>query len=176
MDAPNFTVYIFPLSDSLTGEELLVRSAVMYTGKDQQHFAKQSLPNGKPFFLDLPELHFSISHSGDYWVSAFGSAAVGIDLQQHIDCNISQLARRFFDPRENDYLYNLDYAPAEFFKIWTAKESYVKYTGQGISGFDKFSVIPELDDAVLRQLNFLPGYSLFLCAKAIGEVNICKLD
>jgi len=176
LDAPDFAVYIFSLDDSLTGVERLETAAATYTGKDHQHFAKQLLPNGKPYFHDFPDLHFSISHSGDYWISAFGPAAVGIDLQQHIDCNVGQLSRRFFHPQENDYLSSLNYSPTEFFNIWAAKESYVKYTGQGISGFDKFSVIPNLDVAILHELDFLQGYSLYLCAKLIGKVNICSID
>jgi len=169
----DFAVYVFSRADSLTSEERLKNAAAIYTGKDRQQFTKQLLPNGKPYFPDFADLHFSISHSGDYWLAAFGPAAVGIDLQQHIDCNVSQLARRFFHAQENDYLRNCGYEATEFFRIWASKESYVKYTGQGISGFDKFSVIPKLDDAALLQLEFMPGYSLYICAQSIGKVHIC---
>ena len=82
--------------------------------------------HGKPYFPDAPQLHFSISHSGERWLCAFSDAPVGLDVQQHRACQMQALARRFFAPAEQKFLEQTAYAP--FFDLWCAKESYLKYT------------------------------------------------
>ncbi|WP_173011460.1 4'-phosphopantetheinyl transferase family protein [Holdemania massiliensis] len=98
-------------------------------------------PQGKPYFADLPALHFSISHCGQQWVCLFASQPVGIDIEQPRRCREEAIARRFFHPLEQAWLTK---HPETFFQIWTAKESFVKWSGCGIdSQFSKFSVIDE---------------------------------
>lgn len=135
---------------------------------------------GKPYFPYRPDIQFSLSHSGAFWVCALAQQPVGLDLQQHRPCPRQALARRFFSPEECAYLQNRD-AP-DFFRIWAAKESYVKYTGEGItSRFSQFFVAgPDglLDRVQGAQLRFLPGpsgYSLCLCAPAIQTVTFYSL-
>ena len=122
---------------------------------------------GKPYLISHPSVHLSVSHSGDYWVCAIGDKPVGIDLQRHTDVRRMALARRFFHPDETTYLQETDCA--DFFRIWAAKESFVKCTGTGIAGqFAAFSVIRNggiaaPDGYTLTEFPFLPGYTLFLC-------------
>lgn len=122
---------------------------------------------GKPYLPGTPSVQFSVSHSGGYYVCAVGDRAIGIDLQRHTDCRRIALARRFFHPDEATYLEQTD--GADFFRIWAAKESFVKCTGDGIAHrFRAFSVIREgrivaPDGYTLTELPFLPGYTLFLC-------------
>lgn len=98
-------------------------------------------PKGKPYFADLPAMHFSISHSGQQWVCLFASQPVGIDIEQPRRCREEAIARRFFHPLEQAWLAK---HPQAFFTIWTAKESFVKWSGCGIdSQFSQFSVIDE---------------------------------
>ncbi len=65
---------------------------------------------------------------------------MGLDLQQVRAEDKSRLAGRFFHPLETDWLSR---QPADqFYRIWAYKESYVKYTGEGLSrGLDRFSVV-----------------------------------
>ncbi|NLF79860.1 MAG: 4'-phosphopantetheinyl transferase superfamily protein, partial [Clostridia bacterium] len=98
--------------------------------------------HGKPYFAALPGLHFSLSHSGEYWLAAFAAAPLGIDIQRHQSCRKEAVAERFFHPEEAAWLRRRGYTDEDFFALWTAKESYVKYTGQGIDeSFAGFSVI-----------------------------------
>ncbi|MBE6575041.1 MAG: 4'-phosphopantetheinyl transferase superfamily protein [Ruminococcaceae bacterium] len=122
---------------------------------------------GKPCFLHAPELHFSVSHSGGIWVCAFSAAPVGIDLQQIKPIREGGIARRFFHPEEIAYL---DAHPDAFFALWTAKESYVKLTGQGVAaGFSRVSVIscgeftPPPPACAMVHIPFDEGYALCLC-------------
>lgn len=126
---------------------------------------------GKPYFAGLPGLHFSLSHSGGYWLAAIAAAPLGLDIQQQQPCRREALAERFFHPRETAWLRRRGYTEKDFFALWTAKESYVKYTGQGIDeSFSGFSVIA--DDAIVPGiaaarftfLPFQPGYTVCLCS------------
>ena len=131
---------------------------------------------GKPYFAGNGQVHFSVSHSGNFVAVAFGELPVGIDLQQH-KCRSfenredavarhKKLASRYFHPREQAYLEN---DPWEgFFRIWTAKESFVKRTGRGIDhGFCDICILPQGDswqdeNGFFRQMALPGGYTLAL--------------
>jgi phosphopantetheinyl transferase len=133
---------------------------------------------GKPYFPGVPGLHFSLSHSGQYSACAFFHAPVGLDLQIHTRCDREAIARRFFHPDEYAYLKSKDFEP--FFRVWAAKESYVKYTGAGIAGtLRKFAVADisgmksGVGEAVLCHSTPWEGYSMCLCAKLFDrEYNL----
>ncbi|MBE7067473.1 MAG: 4'-phosphopantetheinyl transferase superfamily protein [Ruminococcaceae bacterium] len=125
-------------------------------------------PGGKPYFKDSP-IHFNVSHSGKYWICAMALAPVGVDVQQHIHGkNYAKIADRFFTTDEVDYLFANDYQ--DFYKIWAAKESYVKFTGTGIAeNFNKFSVTTKtqirnkINKAHIAFIDIDPEYSCALC-------------
>lgn len=131
--------------------------------------------HGKPSFSQRPQIHFSLSHSGEYWLCAMGRQPVGLDLQEHRYLDAEGLSRRFFHPAEAAYLQAQE--QADFFAVWAAKESFVKYSGQGIDQqFGSFSVVGEQGLAGevaglgLLHLPFLPGYALCLCTQSPGAV------
>lgn len=175
MEKEDVTIYIYPSSGQKETERLLPQAAMRYAGgePDQWEIARQE--RGKPYFLHQPAIHFSISHSGDYWACAFGSQPLGLDLQKHQTTDAAALSKRFFHPDEDAYLQRGKYR--DFFAVWSAKESVVKYTGQGlIGGISSFSVISpagELcgENAQLRIIPFQEGYSLCLCGAELGEVS-----
>lgn len=167
----DLTVYIYDAKSELSEEERLYRSASHYSGLDPSVFSKVRTKGGKPFFPNAPHIKFSISHSGDYWACAFGSSEVGLDIQEHKKCRYRDISKRFFNPAEAEYLETRGYAPEEFFRIWAAKESYVKFTGKGLSqGLAGFSVLSPIEGAELRHIPFREGYSMCLCAEKIGKV------
>ena len=161
--------------------DLLLRAAQRYSGLDDAALGElETAPRGKPFFSRAPGLHFSLTHSGQWWLCAFAPVPLGLDLQIHRShTDPAKLSRRFFHPREDAWLARNGYR--DFFDLWCAKESWVKYTGHGF--FDDpatFSVVdergnfPSLDGAQLRLLPFAPGYSLCLCARE--EMAVERLD
>lgn len=96
---------------------------------------------GKPYLRELPDIHFSISHSGTWWSCACALQEVGLDLQLVQARNLEKLAERFFHPQELAWLRGKEVP--QFYRLWTYKESYVKYTGTGLlNGLDYFSVVP----------------------------------
>ena len=92
--------------------------------------------------LGIKPPFFSLSHSGDFAVAAVSEFPVGIDIQKLEFCengNIEDLsskikkydnlAKRFFSPKEIDYLstFTDDLNRTErFFILWTMKEAFLK--------------------------------------------------
>jgi len=90
---------------------------------------------GKPFLRGSQNLHFNISHAGDYVVCAVAGCPVGIDIEAEtiIDCEgIARFAYNAADhrawraqPPEDKLAY--------FYRLWTLKESLSKAVGLGLS-------------------------------------------
>ncbi len=100
------------------------------------------LPQGKPILGKShcnQTLAFNVSHSHHLalYVIAQSDHSVGIDveLMRSLPQALS-LARRFFQEQEVAYLVSLPPTRQEamFFRLWTAKEAYLKATGEGLSG------------------------------------------
>lgn len=90
---------------------------------------------GKPALKYHPEIHFSLSHSGDYAICSIGDRPVGNDIE-YVKQGRLKVADRFFAKEERDWLY-AEKAEEErtrrMFRIWTMKESFLKVTGRGMS-------------------------------------------
>ncbi len=96
---------------------------------------------GKPFLADNCNplnLQFNLSHSENIAIFAITcDRRIGVDIESlRSPDNILKLAQRFFCPSEYTLLNQA--IPEEqnklFFQLWTAKEAYLKATGEGISG------------------------------------------
>jgi 4'-phosphopantetheinyl transferase len=95
---------------------------------------------GKPFLAEkepLRKLQFNISHSEN--LALYGltyDRAIGVDIEylRPID-DVQKIARRFFSAQESALVDSLtDFKKIlAFFRGWTAKEAYLKATGDGIS-------------------------------------------
>ncbi len=90
---------------------------------------------GKPYFRYNPDIHFSLSHSGDYAICSIGAHETGNDIEL-IKSGRERVAKRFFATEELDWIYETQ-SPREIderiFRIWTMKESFLKVTGLGMS-------------------------------------------
>lgn len=117
--------------------DALLRNALQrsdYTVETNQH--------GKPHLIDVEGFQYNISHSGPWVVIAYGNTPVGVDVQQPRSQGLAGIAQRFFTPDEQTYVKTHGEG---FFRIWTAKESYLKYLGTGLSQSLKgFSVLEDL--------------------------------
>lgn len=96
---------------------------------------------GKPS-LKRKDIFYNISHSGKYVTCAISNKIVGIDIQKHIE-KFEEIIS-FFSISEKEYLASIPFQKLlikEFFKIWTVKESYVKFLGRGLyKELDSFSL------------------------------------
>ncbi|MCB5027847.1 4'-phosphopantetheinyl transferase superfamily protein [Streptococcus mutans] len=132
---------------------------------------------GKPYIKDYSQIHYNISHSGEWIVCVVDSSSVGIDIQEHRGAK-NDLAKYYFSPREQNYLFSLekDEQSVAFYDLWSMKEAYIKATGKGLSQpLNEFSVAQEEEGFCsvvekerryfLRQYKIENGYSLAVCSQ-----------
>ena len=94
---------------------------------------------GKPYIEGCP-YQFNISHSGDWLLLAVGDVPIGADIEKITKIRPKTMEKFFTLTEQERVSAN---GAEEFFKIWTQKESYVKFTGEGIKGVSKKSDYPE---------------------------------
>ena len=176
MAETDITLYIAEQNSGLDSHELLLRCAEEYTGLPASTFRREQEDGQKPRLIGGPELHFSVSHSGKWWACAFGPQELGLDIQQNRPCRAEALAQRFFHPDEAAWLQKQGFSQQEFYRLWTAKESYVKLSGRGFGdGFAVFSLVPRPHRLQWPYLPFDPEYTLCLCAEQIDHIIIKQL-
>ncbi|NCA84921.1 MAG: 4'-phosphopantetheinyl transferase superfamily protein [Clostridia bacterium] len=98
------------------------------------HLTVSKYQNEKPYFNQHPEIHFNVSHSGRWIVTALSDAPVGVDVEKVRNANLA-VARRFFATEEYLQLTtkNEESQRSFFFDLWTLKESYLKALGTGLT-------------------------------------------
>ncbi|MCD8364885.1 MAG: 4'-phosphopantetheinyl transferase superfamily protein [Clostridiales bacterium] len=171
-------VYVYPWSGEkeLPSHELLRQSVGRYLGREISDCTVcRNGEYGKPYIEELPDVHFSISHSGGFWACAIGSAEVGLDLQEVKEVREEKLARRFFHPSEVEWLE--EHGFDQFSRLWAYKESYVKYTGVGLrDGMDYFSVVDGGLPACQQELPFRDGFYLVVTTEQKTPAQIIFED
>ncbi len=124
---------------------------------------------GKPYFANAEDLHFSISHSGEYAMVVLSDKEIGCDIQQIKDINLS-IADRFFTAEERKYVKCTE----NFFRIWTLKESFIKAIGKGlalplnsfsIKGLDSDKSYCEYNRELyeFKEFDKMTGYCIAVC-------------
>ena len=130
----------------IAGRGILRSLLANYLNLTPESIAFDYLPQGKPILDRSHEtiLQFNVSHSHHLALYAFSnSQQVGIDVEliRPLPSALS-LAQRFFTPQEADYFSSLlrDRQEKMFFHFWTAKEAYLKATGEGIVGLQNIEM------------------------------------
>lgn len=132
----------------------------------QSDFMVEQDSNGKPYLQGVADFHYNLSHSGQWVVIAYGATEVGVDVQSFKAVGIEGIARRSFTADEQAYVLGAagNRQKERFFRIWTGKESYLKYLGTGMrQSLDSFSVLSEL--GVRLHSTELAGACLTLCTR-----------
>lgn len=86
---------------------------------------------GKPYLSDYPDAHFNISHSGQYVACVVCNRPVGVDVQE-ITPYHPDVAAKVCSNVELTQIEASGNQAAEFIKIWTIKEAYLKMLGSGL--------------------------------------------
>ncbi len=89
---------------------------------------------GKPLLPDQPDISFNISHSGDWIACAVSDSEIGIDIEEiNLDIDLS-IANHYFHKKEIELINAASASESyhNFFRFWTAKESYLKCIGKGL--------------------------------------------
>lgn len=100
---------------------------------------------GKPYFKEISEIFFNISHSGDYVCCAISDSEVGIDIEEiNVSMEIDTFKDCFLKEEWDQVLDDKKNSHGTFFSLWTLKESYVKKIGMGLSKeLNSFSIFLE---------------------------------
>ena len=134
-------------------------------------------PHGKPYFPDLPQFSFSLSHSGCrcLCLASDDGRRLGCDLEQLRPLpQWEKLANRFFHPQETAWLNRLQQPEPGFFRLWCEKEAALKATAAGFSqGMKWFSLRGEtpVDFPPVRLGGIQNGYAYALCLEQ-GESEV----
>ncbi len=113
---------------------LLVRKECMELTKiplKEQHFVLSE--GGKPALRDC-DLFFNISHSGERVFACFSGSEIGVDVEEVKDAPF-YVMKNVFHEAEIEYVENSnnpDTKNSRFFEIWTCKEAFGKWKGDGI--------------------------------------------
>jgi 4'-phosphopantetheinyl transferase len=109
--------------------------------------------NGKPYVLNYPDIHFSVSHTKGAAAFVRSNSPVGIDIEKNAPfSDTDKIAKRYFTTPEYDFCRG---DSARFFEIWTKKEAYIKMTGKGLrESLNSFSVLSDPRILTLTQDDF----------------------
>ena len=157
--------------------ELLILKALNDRGYRTSDLVYEYGPYGKPSLRDYPYFFFSVSHSKDYAILAVSDKPIGCDIEMIRKYDL-KIAQRFFS--EEEYKKLLDCTEQEerkklFFRYWTMKESYIKFTGEGLhcplSSFtiekdenDNMVIYQEKLKLFLSEIDILGEYCISICS------------
>ena len=160
------------------GAGLLLNYALCAYGLREEKMLYGAWKNRKPFFPNNPDIHFNLSHSGSMAICAVSEAEVGCDIEQFSDIGIEIAAHGFTKREYADIVSRASEAERteQFFRYWSLKESYMKFTGLGMSlQPDSFEIqmdktqMPALQGGAFEPVRFteyrtIPGYACAVCS------------
>ena len=133
---------------------------------------------GKPYLPDT-DINFNLSHSGSLAACAIFKNEVGIDIQQISEVS-DALMKKVTTGREYELLYALDESARldMFFRIWTIKESCLKFLGEGlgvamsrleVSFGEKIEIKHDGEDIpVIFEEYDIKGYKMTVCYSSLS--------
>ena len=120
-------------------------------------------PGGRPWFPEMPNLHFSLSHTRGAALAAISHFPVGADVEAKRSVRESTACRLLETP----------HGDLELFELWTLRESWFKLTGTGdlrsipISRENGKIVLPEWpEDVHCKLYHDIPGCAAAVCSEA----------
>ena len=113
----------------------------------------------KPHF-DTDDAHFNLSHSEGVMLVGISFAPIGVDIEKVRDIDFKKFD--FIDAEDEQ----------DFFEKWTERESWLKFTGEGISGFRK--EIPK--GLHFEHFDVFDGYHACICTDEPQNIRAYELD
>ena len=137
---------------------------------------------GKPYLADFPKIQFNISHCPACVACAIGKEPAGVDVERRFPWK-ETLVRRVCHPKEREVLEGLknpEEKQACLNRIWSRKESYLKYLGIGLRcDLREFCVLePEmvhLEDCCFLELQ-TDRFTLAACGRNGSRMEVEKID
>lgn len=88
--------------------------------------------HGKPYLLNYPDIHFSISHCKSALIVTIHDEEIGVDIESIRPLN-KDLAAYVMNDSELKTIMSSTQPEASFTSLWTKKEAFLKYLGTGIN-------------------------------------------
>lgn len=163
----------------LTAWDLFGAAMLKDFGKKHIRIVRKGME--KPYLLDDP-LQMNLSHCDGLAVCAIGTVPVGIDCESPRTVR-ENLLPRLCTPEECAYILAQNDKNAAFTRIWTLKEAYGKWNGEGIrAGFQTigFSLDTQLnmkepDVPMLRFFQLLhEKYTVSVCIQYEDGLSVKK--
>lgn len=140
---------------------------------------------GKPFlhpdqFMDL---HFSVSHTKNDVAIAVAAFPLGLDLEFIQDQYPQSIEKRLVHPDDQLKVENA----RQFYQLWSIKEAFVKYTGQGLrlplneivvtnTNLACLKLQSAQQHAEVREVQLLENHTCFLAANKICSAVVHMID
>lgn len=116
------------------GAGIVLNNILKQYGLDPGETRLEYGADGKASVAGRPDIHFNLTHSGNFAAGVCGGSPVGIDVEE-IRAMEERIARRFFHKGEYRYLEAIEDEQQKqeaFFRLWVLKESFMKVTGLGM--------------------------------------------
>lgn len=130
---------------------------------------------GKPYIRSNKKFYYSISHSGDWVVIAYGDTEIGVDVE-NIHENYDAISNRCFTDIEKEWISKDDTISKnqKMTFIWTLKEAYLKYIGTGLYKSMKTFSIDMKNKNVVDEIG-KPTSNIELYSFLISDDYICSV-
>jgi 4'-phosphopantetheinyl transferase len=134
----------------------------------------------KPFFLNMPDFNFNISHSAGQVMIGFSKYQVGVDIEKIVTFNkrtLIEMAKTVFSKSEVRLLELLDEISSRylFTKIWTLKESIIKAIGTGFSYDTKLIQFNDVENLV-KTSQVIDGKNVHSCFSIYNESYMTSIS
>jgi 4'-phosphopantetheinyl transferase len=155
----------------------IISYMLFYYGINKEYGIKEKLKwqigkNYKPFLQNYQNIFFNISHCNCGCLCAIDNSEIGIDIQDYKSISLKNIIFRVCSDDEIKRIKYAKNSQREFCLFWTLKESYVKYTGNGISDNLKdynfsdvnFNIPVKIKDLYFSAFEF-DNYIIAVCSK-----------
>ncbi len=148
-----------------------------YKRKNSEMIEISYIKNGKPVCISDKAFHFNLSHSGEYVACAVSEEVVGIDIQQVKKVDLL-IAKRFFLPEEYELILKTQQNEQSriFCKLWTGKESYIKYTGDGMMQLMNSFMVNTKDSYIYDKKNSIKIPVKWYTDILDYQIAVCSLE
>lgn len=120
-------------------------------------------PKGKPLLRDYPDIHFSLSHCQRATICAISGQPVGIDIES-IDAYDPTIVSVTMSGKEQDAIAKAPSPAVAFIRLWTKKESLMKFVGEGLMIEQLPSILEkDIPHHFVTHENLTLGYIYTMC-------------
>jgi 4'-phosphopantetheinyl transferase len=151
----------------------LLRCGLMDAGRYRGRMELAFSENGKPHIGGAEGFYFNVSHTAGAAACAVSGREVGVDVERHVELD-GRLADWVCTAGERRILQASARRSRDFIRLWTLKESYIKYLGAPLSeellGVE-FSAVMHMDAFCHLGLVFKSAWMGEVCLSVCGHTG-----